>query len=279
MKKSTRADKARETLAIIEQGFYQVNGRTIEIKEQVKNAVDQSLLYRQDDFDPVMERIAARLETRSYSTKVNVENATVLDAAAALRQEGTVLGCLNFASAKNPGGGFLGGAQAQEESLARSSFLYPTLMRHYELYEFNRSRRTYLYSDHMIFSPDTLVIRDDEGDLLSDPYPLSFVTSPAVNIGAIKNHNPAEMGGVEAAMIGRMDKMLGVFVDQGIEHLLLGAWGCGVFQNNPVNVARYFASFLLGDGKYSKCFQSVVFAVPGRSKGGENYEAFREAFK
>ncbi|RYZ13627.1 MAG: TIGR02452 family protein, partial [Sphingobacteriales bacterium] len=59
---------------------------------------------------------------------------------------------------------------------------------------------------------------------------------------------------------------------------LLGAWGCGVFQNNPADIARYFAHFLLNDGKYSKAFKSVLFAVFDRSRDGSNINVFREYF-
>jgi uncharacterized protein (TIGR02452 family) len=203
----------------------------------------------------------------------------VLEAAAALAQTGDRVGCLNFASAKNPGGGFLGGAQAQEESLALSSALYPTLMKHFEMYEYNRNRSTYLYSNYMIYSPEVAVFRNDDGELLADPYSLSFVTSPAVNIGAMKNNRLEELVQAEAVMLDRMDKVLALFVHHGIEHLLLGAWGCGVFQNDPADIARYFASFLLEGGKYSRCFRSVTFAVLDRSKEGRNISVFEDILK
>jgi len=70
---------------------------------------------------------------------------------------------LNFASAKNPGGGFLGGGSAQEESLARSSGLFPCINQMQQMYETNRAYRSCLYTDHMIYSPRVPVFRDDEG--------------------------------------------------------------------------------------------------------------------
>ena len=104
-------------------------------------------------------------------------------------------------------------------------------------------------------------------------------TCPAVNVGAMKTNNPSDLSRVEQVMLERMDKMLAVFVKHNVENLVLGAWGCGVFQNSPHDIARYFASFLTGNGKYAKCFNKVVFAILGNSKKQENINAFREVFE
>jgi uncharacterized protein (TIGR02452 family) len=279
MKRSTRAEKAQQTLTIIDQGFYETGVQKINIKDKIEDAVLNTMLYRNDEFNAMMIEVDTRLKVLNYDTLIKAENVTVLQAAYELTKNKGRTGCLNFASAKNPGGGFLGGAMAQEESLALSSALYPTLMKHFEMYEYNRGKSTYLYSDYMIYSPDVVVFRDDEGVLISDPYPLSFVTSPAVNIGAMKTNRPEEMLLAEETMLRRMDKVLGLFVHHRIEHVLLGAWGCGVFQNNPEDIARYFAGFLLNGGKYSRSFKSVLFAVFDRSRDQHNIKAFQEYFK
>ncbi|MFR3753045.1 MAG: TIGR02452 family protein [Enterocloster sp.] len=73
---------------------------------------------------------------------------------------------LNFASAKNPGGGFINGAMAQEESLAASSCLYKTLTAHETYYRMNRACSTMIYTDHAIFSPDVVFFRDGRFGLL-----------------------------------------------------------------------------------------------------------------
>jgi uncharacterized protein (TIGR02452 family) len=100
-----------------------------------------------------------------------------------------------------------------------------------------------------------------------------------VNIGAIRQHNAAELDYAEQTMLTRMDKILALFAKRDVENLVLGAWGCGVFQNSPHDIARYFAGFLAGNGKYAGCFRKVVFAVFDRSKNQENINAFRKVFK
>ena len=191
-----------------------------------------------------------------------------------------IVGCLNFASAKNPGGGFLTGALAQEECLASASSLYLSLSQEkcMEMYEYNRSHKTCLYSDYMIYSPGVVFFKDDSGCLLETPYQADILTSPAVNIAAMSMTNPADLPYVEQTMLTRIDKMLAVFALHNVENLVLGAWGCGVFQNSPHDIARYFAAFLSGNGKYARAFLKITFAVYDRSSNQGNFNAFREVF-
>ena len=51
--------------------------------------------------------------------------------------------------------------------------------------------------------------------------------------------------------------------------MILGAWGCGVFCNNLNDIANYFAHFLINEGKYSKCFDNIIFAVYSTEKKRE----------
>src|SRR5262249_53317890 len=145
-------------------------------------------------------------------------------------------------SAKYPGGGFLGGARAQEESLARSSGLYPCIAQMRGMYEANKQFGSCLYTDHMIYSPRVPVFRDDEGGLLAQPYAVSFLTAPAVNAGAVKEHERAL---VEPTMFARMEKLLSVAVVRRQHTLVLGAWGCGVFKNDTARVAQAFRRHLV----------------------------------
>ena len=277
--RNSRALTAEETIKSLEQGWYNSNNKTITIKEAVDFSVNNSKLIRPDGFDEILKSANNKLNSLDFKTTIEVKNCTVLEALVQLTQKHGSVGCLNFASAKNPGGGFLGGAQAQEESLSRASALYPTQLKHFEMYEYNRSQSTGLYSDYMIYSPEVLVFRDDNDTLSEHPYKVSFITSPAVNVGAIKQNHVSELAFVEKTMLQRMDKVLAVFVANGIENIVLGAWGCGVFQNEPKDIAQYFAHFLTNNGKYNKAFKHILFAVLDRSKERENIVAFEKTFE
>ena len=184
MKKSNRKEIAKQTLEIIETGGYRNNlNETVSIKKETENAIEKSTLFRPGDFTE--EFILTRIKG---GTQIEVTDESTLESAKRICKEDEKANpfVLNFASAKNPGGGFLSGSQAQEESLARSSALYPCLTKHREMYDYNRGRRTMLYSDYMIYSPDVPVFRNDDGSLIQKPYLVSFMTSPAVNAGVFR---------------------------------------------------------------------------------------------
>jgi uncharacterized protein (TIGR02452 family) len=147
-------------------------------------------------------------------------------------------------SAKNPGGGFLTGARAQEESLARASGLYAMLLGD-PMYDHHRSLRDPMYTTWVIYSPDVPVFRLDEGPLLDGPYFCSFLTSPAVNVGALR-HRDRRGDEIRRVMHERVERVLGVAALHGHEVLVLGAWGCGVFRNDPRQVAELFRDALAG---------------------------------
>ena len=137
MHRDTRAACAQETLRILELGHYAAgDGRRVEIGDALRSAVADTRLFALESL-PAGDESAPR-----FATEITVVRQTTLQALARLAaQSGGHLACLNFASAKNPGGGFLGGSQAQEESLARSSGLYPCLLKEEkEHYAANRAQ-------------------------------------------------------------------------------------------------------------------------------------------
>jgi len=182
---------------------------------------------------------------------------------------------LDFSSARNPGGGFLKGAGAQEESLARSSGLYPCLLECIEMYEHNRRYKSCLYSHHMIYSPNVPVIKDDNGELLEDFYAVSFISAPAVNAGVVKKREQDWEEKVEEAMKERLRRILSVAVHHGHDTLVLGAFGCGVFQNDPRHVASWFKELL--SGSFNGAFARVAFAILEK-KGERKLAPFQECF-
>jgi uncharacterized protein (TIGR02452 family) len=182
---------------------------------------------------------------------------------------------LNFASAKNPGGGFQSGARAQEESLARASGLYATLAGD-RMYDHHRSRHDPMYTSWVIYSPDVPVFRLDDGELLDEPYLCSFLTSPAVNVGALHNRD-RRCDEIHRVMQERVERVLGVAAMHGHEVLVLGAWGCGVFKNNPRQIAELFRIALTG--RFRGAFTQVVFAVLDSSFDQQFIGPFFEAFE
>lgn len=260
---------------MLERGTYVTpSGHTADIARRLARAVEGTRLYRPQDLRNLLRGLPPAPGSR---TRIEVTTETTLAAARRLSgAAGDEVACLNFASAKNPGGGFLNGAHAQEESLARSSGLYATLCEAREFYDFHRAQGDLLYSDHMIYSPGVPVFRDDTGALLEDPYDVAFLTSPAPNRGAMRDPVRAEQ--IPGVLRLRAAKVLAMAHHNGHRRLVLGAWGCGVFRNDPAEVAGAFAESLLCDGPFAGRFDHVVFAVHGRHAEAPELIAFEEAF-
>jgi uncharacterized protein (TIGR02452 family) len=139
--------------------------------------------------------------------------------------------------------------------------LYASLISQEGYYEANRQCRTALYTDHMILSPHVAVFRSDDGVLLSAPYLVSILTAPAVNAGALRTNDPQDEPEIRPTMASRITKALAITAARGYEDLILGAWGCGVFRNDPSEIAGLFGEALHADARYRGRFKSVTFAV------------------
>lgn len=262
---------AEETLEIIRKGHYvhPSTQETIDLHKSVQESIAGSKLYGPNsDFE-------YNAGSRQPMT-VEVLNTTSLEACEILWRHQPL--CLNFASAKNPGGGFLGGSRAQEESLARSSALYPTLLEHPTYYEQNRANKSCFYLDYMIYSPKVPVFRDDNGLLLRQARKVSFITAPAVNAGVVQKQEPERTAMIPVVMARRIDRVLSLALHHGHQYLVLGAWGCGVFRNDPKMVAQLFAEALRSD-KFANRFKHIIFAVLDKEPIPYRYQQFQKALE
>ncbi|BDA68426.1 hypothetical protein CAL7716_025920 [Calothrix sp. PCC 7716] len=271
---------AQNTLSILEAGYYVLeNGNQVDITQELASCLSNTKCYNPDNLLEIQQKVLSNAPQFS-STEYEVRNETTLMGAKrlALSQQYQKIGVLNFASAKNPGGGFLKGAQAQEESLARSSGLYKSLLKCPGYYDFHRSNKSLLYSDRMIYSPSCPVFKDDEGTLEEQPYVVDFITSPAPNAGEVKKNQPQDVNKISEVLRVRGSKLLSLAADNGCDALVLGAWGCGVFRNDPAIVAQMFANFLLPNNIFWGRFKYIDFSVFDSSKQQETFREFREYF-
>lgn len=266
-----RKATASETLQIMEQGYYQCNGTKIDIQSDMNASIRASFLITPEQGAALLEKY-----NKTDSTNIReerVENLSTVDEIRKLAQEGREhIGVLNFASAKNPGGGFINGAMAQEESLAASSTLYRTLTVHEEYYRENRAQRSMMYTNYAIYSPDVVFFRDGRFQLVEKPFKASVLTLPAVNMGQVllKGEDGAE---AERVMRRRMKLALAIFARQGARNLVLGAYGCGVFRNDPKKIAAWWKELLEDEGM-GQYFDFIFHAVLDQSKNRECIRAF-----
>jgi uncharacterized protein (TIGR02452 family) len=268
-------DLARQTVEIVERGHYSSpSGRVIDIAKHVGACLDGTRFFPPEDLKRLRREVLA-CSPDGTTTTIEVVNETTLSGIARVLADGRrPVAALNFASARNPGGGFLNGSQAQEESLARSSALHASLLRAWEFYERHRAAPSLLYSDAMILSPACPVIRDDDGTLLEEPPLVTFITSAAPNAGAAAKSRPEEIGQIAEVFRRRGEYVLALAAAHGYRHLVLGAWGCGVFRNDPAVVAGAFADHLR-HGVWAGRFERVVFSVLDGSAAQDTLGAFQ----
>ncbi|WP_375561570.1 TIGR02452 family protein [Bernardetia sp. OM2101] len=259
MQKSRRISIAKDTVEVIKNGFYiNQKGEKVDISKIQEQAQKNSELFEAKDnfmleahYEP-LKSIKRKFYTQNESVMVVIDNL--------LKANNEPVFCLNFASAKNIGGGFLTGAQAQEESIARVTGLSACCFEFFEeYYQFHRSRKSMLYTDTMIYSPNVPIFKNDEGEYLDKPQKVSILTSAAVNAGVVKRQERKRIDQIIPVMYQRTEKVLAIAHRNGYKNLVLGAWGCGVFQNEPADIAKIFYELLTT--KFENCFEEVVFAI------------------
>lgn len=231
-------------------------------ENNINECVENSTIYEADKLTvPVKSRDGCK-------TEIKVIDATTTQAIYYhLGHE--KMAALNFASYKHPGGRFLQGFNAQEECLCHESILYNVLERFVDrFYRPNHKRlNNALYNSNLIYSPNIL-FDGDNGISYCD-----IITCAAPNRAAIKRYMDISDDEINTHMEDRIDHVLFSAYDNDVEVLILGAFGCGVFGNDPSTVAEIFKNLL--DSKYKNCFDKVIFAVPT----GKNHNVFKEVFQ
>ena len=190
---------------------------------------------------------------------------------------------LNFASATNPGGGVEKGASAQEECLCRVSTLYPCLtdqkMRD-SFYTPHRKHGNALHNDDIIYTPKVLIIKDDDHNMLATPFLVDVISCAAPNLREKPNNaynsgdgNKVQISDNELLALHekRARKIFASAIANGVEVLILGAFGCGAFQNDPHIVAQAYKNVLPNFAHY---FHTIEFAIFCNAKNIENYQVF-----
>ncbi|TXS43284.1 TIGR02452 family protein [Streptomyces sp. uw30] len=259
---------AQQTEQIVAAGTYRApNGREVSVAAAIEAARAGTRMYGPGPV-PVPSFSAV-------DTSFEVTGESSLEAAHRLGGDTAVL---NFASARNPGGGFLNGAQAQEEALCRASALYTCLLGAREFYDHHRAHRDPFYTDRVIHSPGVPVFRDDRGRLLDEPYTTGFLTAAAPNAGVVRRTAPERTAELPRALATRAERVLETAAAHGYRRLVLGAWGCGVFQNEPAQVAGAFRALLGSGGRFAGAFDHVVFGILDRTPDSPVRAAFAKAF-
>ena len=252
----------RTAVAAIREGRYRTeSGHQIELRPLIDAALSARVSLPPEAPQPASPRVPFP------EAVVQVTNETTLGAGRRLAGAGVL--ALNFANGVHPGGGFLHGARAQEEVLCRSSALYATLEGE-AMYDAHRRRDDCESSARAILSPGVPFFRADDGTALEEPWRLSIVTCAAPVADAVGQPRSAEL------LARRIHRVLAIAAAWGYDALVLGAWGCGAFGNDPVRAAGDFRAAL--EGPFLGSFREVVFAITDWSPERRTLGPFREAF-
>ena len=253
---------------------------------------ENTKLYEAEDY-PDLQEIGTEAENDSVSHKgaVRITKDKTFEAAVKLHKEfpDKKIAVLNFASATNPGGGVKTGSSAQEESLCRCSTLFPTIDRKWlwqKYYDVNRNAYDVLHTDACIYSPGVIICKTDE----SIPQRLDkehFVTVDVISCAAPNlRDEPTNFQNPETGAPVKMDFMkqyelhvqrakhiLHIAAYNKVDILVLGAFGCGAFQNDPDAVSKAYNTAI---EEYRSRFDVIDFAIYCRDYETQNYEAFKK---
>ena len=282
---------AEETLTAIREGSYTYKGVDQDLTEAVKEARSKTVYYSPNP--SIKWASSTKPNSRSSPTHISILHITTLDAARLLENvyrsnpsEDGITGILNFASATKPGGGFKNGAEAQEESIVRSSTLYSSLetneaQKFYKLHTRESVENAAAYYSHgMIYSPNISIFRDDDGNW-TYPFRVDVLSCAAVNAGELlkASNGPMRSGlevGIEKEMTERMGRILYLFEEKGVQNIVLGTFGTGVFGNSVSIVARIWGHLLLlPEARFKDSFDRIIFAITGE----ETFAEFQSVFE
>ena len=232
-----------------------------EYSEEVQNSILNTNIVTNDDKVPH--------KTTDIHGKIKFWKMNSLSAARKLTMETNDRVVVhNFANAYNPGGGVLLGADAQEENICRCSTLYPVLASEKCHNLYYSSSDSIKGSEDALYSEGIVVFKDDVTYQPIDPFIIDIVTCAA------HDNNISDMRATALllpAMESRISNVLKSCVLHGRRNVILGAFGCGAFKNDPYHVALWSMNMI---SLYANYFDNVIFALPD-----ENYEIFKSVLE
>jgi uncharacterized protein (TIGR02452 family) len=271
---------AYERIAVFQDTMNWINSDPA-LSASIPVAKKNTTVFYEDDY-PIFDA------SRTKDMRITVSGDRSYQAAMKLRRENpsAKIAVMNFANAFHAGGGVTKGSSAQEESLCRTSTLYPLLYRRTlrdTFYKHHHDLNTPKATDSLIYTEGVIICKTDE-DLPKRMPKEDWVTVDVITIaapdlrGKSNQHAPLVNGGTymnNAELFGyhvkRAIHMLTCAAAKGADILVLGAFGCGAFQNDPEVVARAYKVVLQ---EFPKVFKQVEFAIYRPAGGSKNYDVF-----
>lgn len=273
-------DIRENNIRVFEDTLYRIN-QDDSLKENTSISIKGQKLIEEND--------VVSYNAKKYNAPCKIYVTTNRTMEAAADYYGNKIAVLNFASATTPGGGVRKGSSAQEEALCRVSNLYLCLTdkKLWEsFYQKNRNAKNNIHTDDIIYTPDVMVIKNDDYKTLqeSDYFRVDVITCAAPNLREVPANSfnrdegePIQLSDEELYKVHykRAIKIMEVACANNVEVLILGAFGCGAFRNNPNVVAKAYKDAV---EHFRHAFKEIEFAVYCPPKDPTNYNEFRAAF-
>ena len=254
----------------------------------MEQSIQGTKVYEEEEYPEIP------VSAKYQETMVTVTSYRTLQAAGLLHKSnlGKRIAVHNFASGTNPGGGVTNGSSAQEECLCRCSTLYPVLktpMLWEKYYKFHRERHDTRYTDTCIYTPAVYVMKTDTEMPVpmakEEWYQVDVLTCAAPNLrpcsypsDGVKFTQTIKVSDRELLEIHkkRARHMFAVAIANKVDILVLGAFGCGAFQNKPEIVARAYKEII---EEFQGRFHRIEFAVFCTMKDTRNYDVFQRVLQ
>jgi uncharacterized protein (TIGR02452 family) len=143
-----------------------------------------------------------------------------------------------------------------------------------------------LYNNDCIYTSKVTVFRDDITEKILEEaswYETDVISCAAPNLSNIPGNAMNPDSGSKAVAIQsadllelhkkRISRVLDIAAAKGAEVMVLGAFGCGAFQNPPAIVAEAVSGIL---GGYLRCFRVIELAVYCQMVDTRNYDVFKK---
>lgn len=268
-----------DTLRTAEHGRYSVNGKDVKMKLTAEEQ-EQAIVYLPEQVYELFGEYERKkgVPVRCY---IHVENMDTFEAARRLKTcDNEKVAVLNFANPVSPGGGVRRGARAQEEQLCLRS----TLLRSLEsqiaepYYVYNQAASPTAGSDAVLLSETVEVFKDMQMNYLNESFVISVISCAAPMVSPFSHRlEDVSQEEMEDLLYRRILCILITLIVRGHRRVVLGAWGCGVFCNDPEVVAKQFQrAFQTLEAEYY--FDEIMFAILSPGGENENLRAFRKVF-
>ena len=269
----------RKKCAIIFKDTYDKCEKYTPLRESIEQSIEATKFYLEGNKFDLNDR---EIKSKEYNIIITPDR--TLEAVQKYyisKDKKEKIGVLNFASSKNPGGGVWSGARSQEESLCRASTLYPCLNTEFlkdNYYSYHIEKKS-VASDRIIYVPNILVFKSDNNvfsEMLDekDWYNIDVITCAAHNQKTYK----VDYEQLKKINYNKLKAIIECAVENNVDNLILGAFGCGAFGNSPQLVSKTFKKILI-DEEYYKYFKNVHFAIFTVLNEEINLNEFKQTFE